>query len=723
MQIFKSILPLAALLALAVPIRADVGSRLLVIGERIERLPDRAETAFRAQLDLRGLDSAERIVLELPGRLASVERSRIEHRAGGDLLWTGRTRLGEEVVLTLRGGRLAGTVFGRERGYRIYPSGEGGHTLLEVAAGEELDCGGAPLHGPSAEGAELRARIAASSGSSAEHRTPRIDLLVVYADASREILGSKRDLLTLVDHFVDLTNVAFHNSEMDIRVRLAHAAEVTVPENIVGDDPATLNWLVESSAIADLRDARGADVVGLVYEGGNRICGSAAMIYRPGGPTLSRAFFVSQRACGGETFAHEVGHLLGADHNPEDARAEGRYIYGRAHYHSGGYRTLMSYTSGCSDFCPTQPFFSNPRVRYERRPTGIRNERDNARIIDEFSGEVERFSPTLDDPVCDLEPGDADFCLECGPCRAGEGGCEADSECDAGLACDPNGGADFGFGAKVGVCRAAGGCDLEPGDPDYCRLCGPCGFGAGDCDLDRECQAGLICLDDIGETFGLPPAADVCAFRENGYCPLPLGHPDYCEACGPCLAGEGSCKGNLECAGFLTCFSDVGGELGFSRGTGVCLQAPPERCPFQPGSPEYCKLCGLCEAGEGDCDGDRECRGDLTCADGAGAAFGFDESIDVCLESLRAPKRLKARALSSARVRLKWKDKSKNEAGFHVEMRVAGGPFERIASTGPNTRKLVVGDLASGATYTFRAQAFNADAASPYSNERTVTLP
>ncbi len=96
---------------------------------------------------------------------------------------------------------------------------------------------------------------------------------------------------------------------------------------------------------------------------------------------------------------------------------------------------------------------------------------------------------------------------------------------------------------------------------------------------------------------------------------------------------------------------------------------------------------------------------------------------DVCLESLPPPKRLKAKAVSSSRVRLKWKDKSRNEDGFYVEMSTDGGRFERIVSTGANTKKLFVDDLESGTTYTFRVQAFNAGGVSPYSNQRSVTLP
>ncbi len=716
-------LPAVSLAAAA----AEGGSRLVRLGERLHSVPHSAGTGYAARVEPAALERASIVEVELPrGELASARRSRVERRQGQDLLWTGRTALGEQLVLTVTAGRLAGTLFGRERTYQIYPDGDGSHAVLEVDSATLPGCGGAPLHGPTAEGRELRARVEADRESSAANRTPRIDLLVLYVRELTAAVRTRRNARAIVQHYVDLTNVALHNSEVEARVRLAHAAEVTLPDGVTGD--SALDWLVSSRSVAELRDAHGADMVGLILDQNASFCGAAAMIYRPGGATLSRAFFVSRRVCGADTFAHEVGHILGADHNPEDASvAAGRYIYGRGHYYDGRYRTVMSYDTACEGRCPAQPFFSSPGVRYDRRTTGLRNERDNARIIDEFAAEVERFSPEIDDPACRLEPGDPDFCLECGPCVGGEGNCEADSECAPGLFCAPDSGEDFGLAAGVNVCRAAGGCDLDPGDPDYCRRCGPCGFGAGDCDIDRECQGGLICVDDVGATFGLPPATDVCAFRERGFCPLAPGDRDYCEACGPCEAGEGNCKSTGECDGFLNCFDDVGPELGFRAGTSVCLQAAPEDCPFQPGAQEYCALCGLCDVGEGDCDGDRQCRAGLSCVDGAGVDLGFGPEIDVCLESgggvLAAPKRLKAKALSSTRVRLKWKDKSNNEEGFHVEMSTAGGPFERIGTTAAGKRKLFVDGLASGTTYTFRVQAFNAEGTSAYSNERRVTTP
>ena len=37
---------------------------------------------------------------------------------------------------------------------------------------------------------------------------------------------------------------------------------------------------------------------------------------------------------------------------------------------------------------------------------------------------------------------------------------------------------------------------LSPGHDDYCQVMGPCSAGQGDCDSDSECQSELTCVDD-----------------------------------------------------------------------------------------------------------------------------------------------------------------------------------------------------------------------------------
>ncbi len=111
-------------------------------------------------------------------------------------------------------------------------------------------------------------------------------------------------------------------------------------------------------------------------------------------------------------------------------------------------------------------------------------------------------------------------------------------------------------------------------------------------------------------------------------CPWPLGHAHYCRDCGPCDAGEGDCDGNAQCADGLRCVNDVGADYGFPGYIDVC--EPIASCLWPAGHPHYCRDCGPCGAGEGDCDSDAQCGGGLACVDNVGADYGFPGYIDVC---------------------------------------------------------------------------------------------
>ncbi|NQT57306.1 MAG: C10 family peptidase, partial [Desulfobacteraceae bacterium] len=48
-----------------------------------------------------------------------------------------------------------------------------------------------------------------------------------------------------------------------------------------------------------------------------------------------------------------------------------------------------------------------------------------------------------------------------------------------------------------------------PGGDNYCTKYGPCSAGQGDCDGDSECQSGLTCVNDVGPKYGWKSVTDV----------------------------------------------------------------------------------------------------------------------------------------------------------------------------------------------------------------------
>lgn len=51
---------------------------------------------------------------------------------------------------------------------------------------------------------------------------------------------------------------------------------------------------------------------------------------------------------------------------------------------------------------------------------------------------------------------------------------------------------------------------LPLGHADYCKNQGPCRAGQGDCDTNSECQSGLTCAHDVGAHYGWSALTDVC---------------------------------------------------------------------------------------------------------------------------------------------------------------------------------------------------------------------
>ena len=99
----------------------------------------------------------------------------------------------------------------------------------------------------------------------------------------------------------------------------------------------------------------------------------------------------------------------------------------------------------------------------------------------------------------------------------------------------------------------------------------------------------------------------------------------------PCQEGEGDCDNDSQCAGSLRCFHDVGPQYGLPAYWDVC-RAP---CPkFDPRTPNasFCNdpACP-CDLGEGDCDRDSQCKGNLVCGRNNGAPFGLPWYYEVCI--------------------------------------------------------------------------------------------
>jgi hypothetical protein len=230
---------------------------------------------------------------------------------------------------------------------------------------------------------------------------------------------------------------------------------------------------------------------------------------------------------------------------------------------------------------------------------------------------------------CDVFQSGPDWCRDCGPCSEGQGDCDSDAECEEGLICVHDVGASYGWPEARDVCeKPADTCGVFISGPDWCRDCGPCSEGQGDCDSDFECEEGSICVHDVGGNYGWPQARDVCE-KPADTCGAFISSPDWCRDCGPCSEGQGDCDSDAECEEGLICVHNVGANYGWPEARDVC-EKPADICGVFISGPDWCRDCGPCSEGQGDCDNDDECENGLICMHDVGANYGWPQARDVC---------------------------------------------------------------------------------------------
>ena len=402
---------------------------------RFESATDDRDVSVRAAGRLVSVDLAlvrsGPMRLELPtpdGRLLVAERSVFEDRGDGNVMWSGGVPGAgyDGVVLTVQDGYLQGR-FGEPSGtaYWIHAGSDGSGRLLQpVEDGPDVLCpGGIPSDSRPGAAVAAAQRADPPHGIVSASNHDQLDILALYSvlaeDNWRDAdMGTPRAMIQLA---LDYTNLAFRNNALPFTVRLVHMAEA--PAALDGRS-GVLQRLTANKQVAELRARYNADLVHFFTGESPNVLGFCGQAWFPIFGDTAESFSemgygVSTSICNvrdqsgdfpyvSRVFAHEVGHNLGAQHDPMNARSNAKdfVIKPWAFGHSDIQRvpsieTIMSYRSrGPRRW---EPFFSTVRISPNDWTLGIELERENERAFQETLPMAVQYSDFMPDPA-DFDP-------------------------------------------------------------------------------------------------------------------------------------------------------------------------------------------------------------------------------------------------------------------------------------------------------------------------------
>jgi hypothetical protein len=332
------------------------------------------------------------IALDLGHQRVTAVLDSAQSTGDGGLVWTGMIKetrkaaspASREVrfdaynsaTLVNRDGRITGNVRVKGKLYRIRPLADGHHAVIEVDESRmPKDHPVAFEKAPTIKMAGADGRMTTKQASSGTAQTIRV-MVVATANAINSYGG---DMRALVDLAVAESNQGYKNSNVGITLQLA--GYYTTTYNSVGMSTDLSRFRGTSDGYMDgvhsTRNSVAADVMMLVVNDSSS-CGLASGI----GSTASTAFAAVYWDCatGYYSFAHEIGHLQSARHDPAADPTNTPYAYGHGYRApNSAWRTIMAYN--CSSGCPRINYWSNPNVTYGGQAMGTATRNDNQRVL------------------------------------------------------------------------------------------------------------------------------------------------------------------------------------------------------------------------------------------------------------------------------------------------------------------------------------------------------
>jgi|GEM_PF-6652611 len=392
-----------------VEVQENLAGRSLTQLKQYEADPTAVEIRI-VEMNPEILRQATGINLNLPdGQNIPLDSTRIEERTPRDYsLFGSSADPSNSTILVIQDNDIVGTVRTADKVYSIRPLDNGQHALIWV------DEPAFPVDYPAEETPEfkqiqrqfdqIRRQYQEEEKEeeeidllpfSQQNDGDIIDAIVAYTPAARVAAGNIDASIQLA---IDQTNESYKNSNINSRLRLVHKYET----NYAQSDSMLLDlarFVIKFDGIMDevhdLRNDYGADIAMLII--GNKpniegFGGFPATQY----PVAPLAFAVLNQnlVTNMYAFGHEIGHIQGCAHNPEEPTGINpffSYGYGLRCL-SDGFRTIMAYPTDDGTFPPVIPFWSNPDITTcSDVAPGEETQYNNARVINKTARKVANF--------------------------------------------------------------------------------------------------------------------------------------------------------------------------------------------------------------------------------------------------------------------------------------------------------------------------------------------
>lgn len=289
--------------------------------------------------------------------------------------WIGRIEgeVESRVVLSVQGDQASGLIQNGTQLYQITRLAEGQYGVVEInqdAFPQEMPPTPPPLPLP---------QVAAASASEEGPPGRRfINVMVVYTE---EAADADSNIELTIQNAIDVTNSSYQDSDIPQRLHLVHTAQVDYDET--GAEIETHRNRLQDpddgfmDEVHNWRNQYHADLVAIIVEN-SAWCG-IAFIMEDVSPSFDDwGFSVTVRSCavGNFSFAHELGHNMGARHDRFVDDTDGspyQFNHGFVNV-DGGWRTVMAYRNACTsegESCTRVGRWSTPSLNYLGSPTGL----------------------------------------------------------------------------------------------------------------------------------------------------------------------------------------------------------------------------------------------------------------------------------------------------------------------------------------------------------------